>query len=535
MAGASRSSDDPLLHLVSDTLERNKQALVFVNSKRSAEKSAEDLARKIKQARQASPGQEKLAHDVLHTLSTPTKQCERLASCVKKGIAFHHAGLTQKQKDLIEDHFREGTVKVICCTPTLAAGVDLPAFRAILRDLRRFSGPRGLSWIPVLEYQQMAGRAGRPSYDAYGEAIAIASTEKDRDEIYSRYLLGEPEEIYSKLAVEPVLRTYLLSLIATGFVSTKVEILSFFEKTFWAHQFGDMARLEEIITKVLRLLEEYEFITTPIGLPAAKKKEKKAIFVSAADLADGKIEATIIGKRVAELYLDPLSAHELIECLQHASAIVTSAALNEFSYLHAVSCRLEMRPLLTIKTREWEDIQAQFNQYQDLVLQPEPSLYDEEYEGYMNSVKTALFFNEWINEKDEEFLLGKYDVRPGEVHAKIAIADWLLYSAEELAKLLKLHAQIKDILKTRFRLKYGVREELFPLLKLGGVGRVRARKLFNNGIRDLGDVKKADITTLSQMLGKQIAISVKKQVGIDIDKEIVPENKRRGQLSLKDY
>jgi len=67
------------------------------------------------------------------------------------------------------------------------------------------------------------------------------------------------------------------------------------------------------------------------------------------------------------------------------------------------------------------------------------------------------------------------------------------------------------------------------------VGRVRARKLFRNGIKDLGNVKKVDVTKLSQILGKKLTIDVKKQVGIDIDKAKVPERKRKGQISLKDY
>ena len=109
----------------------------------------------------------------------------------------------------------------------------MPAFRTIIRDLKRY-GYRGLAWIPILEYHQQAGRAGRPSFDKYGEAICIAASKSEKDNIHEKYIKGEPEEIYSKLAVEPVLRTYLLSLIATDFVKTKQQIFEFFSKTFWA-------------------------------------------------------------------------------------------------------------------------------------------------------------------------------------------------------------------------------------------------------------------------------------------------------------
>ena len=125
--------------------------------------------------------------------------------------------------------------------------------------------------------------------------------------------------------------------------------------------------------------------------------------------------------------------------------------------------------------------------------------------------------NEWINEKDEEYLLERFNIRPGVIKVKLDNADWLLYSCEEMAGLLKIKKIIKEIKKLRFRLKYGVREELLALLKLRDIGRVRARKLFNNKIKDLGDVKKASYSTLSQLIGAKVAASVKEQVGEKVE------------------
>jgi len=140
----------------------------------------------------------------------------------------------------------------------------------IIKDLRRYyhgkigadneNNERGMRYIPVLEYHQMAGRAGRPEHSKIGEAITLASTEAEKQKINEVFINGEPENIYSKLGVEPVLRSCLLSLIATNFVTTKEQILLFFNKTFWAHQFGDMYHLTKIIDKVLGMLEEFGFI-----------------------------------------------------------------------------------------------------------------------------------------------------------------------------------------------------------------------------------------------------------------------------------
>jgi len=512
----SSETGNGALDIALDTIKIGKQALVFANTKRSAEKTAEDIAKKVKTDNKKLV---ELSENVLKALSSPTKQCLRLSNCIKKGIAFHHAGLVAKQRELIEDNFRNGTIKIICSTPTLAYGLDLPAFRTILKDLRRY-GPRGMAYIPVLEYLQMAGRAGRPKFDKEGEAICVAVSENEKEKLYERYVLGQPEDIYSKLAVEPVLRTYLLSLIAANFVNTKKKIIDFFGKTFWAHQFVDMDKLVLIIDKMLDLLEEWEFI----------EMEGKEDFVSADKIDDDeKIDATLMGKRVAELYIDPLTAHFFIICLKHGS----DRKPKGISFLQMVCHTLEIKPLLRVGIKEQEKVQEELVRNYDLLLEKEPSLYEPEYEDYINSFKTALMLHEWIDEKTEEYLLENYNARPGELRSKLDIADWLLYATEEISRILHYQQLNKEIVKLRLRLKHGIKEELLPLIKINGVGRVRARKLFFNRIKDVGDVKRSDFAKLAQILGHNIALNVKKQVGQEI--KAVPEGKRKGQVSLGKY
>lgn len=507
----------PAINIALDTIKKGKQGLIFVNTKRSAEKTAEELSFKIKNTDKKL---EELSEQIIHALTKPTKQCERLAKIIKKGVAFHHAGLVQKQKTLIEDNFRKGLIKIICATPTLAMGVDLPAFRTILKDLRRY-GHHGLTYIPVLEYLQMAGRAGRPKFDSYGEAICIANSEANKEHLIEKYIKGEPEEIYSKLAVEPALRMYILSLMSSEFVNTKPDLFDFFSKTFFAHQFQDSQKINSLIEKILNLLEEWEFI----------KSSSKQEFASADELQNEKYKATILGKRVAELYLDPLTAHNFVLQLQKAS----SKTVNEFSFLQMISSTLEMRPLLKARMKEYDTIEEALVKYSDSLLQDEPPPWEPEYEEFIHSIKTALFLNDWINEKDEEYLLENYSVRPGEINVKITNGDWLLYASEELARILKFQKLIKEIVKLRIRLKNGVKEELIPLLKLEQVGRIRARTLYRNKIKDVSDIKKADYAKLVYLLGKKVALKVKEQVGQDFSKIKIKEHKRKGQISLKDY
>ncbi len=401
-------------------------------------------------------------------------------------------------------------------------GIDLPAFRTILKDLRRF-GRHGLNWIPVLEYLQMAGRAGRPSYDKLGQAIAVATTEAAKEEIETRYIYGEPEDIYSKLAVEPVLRTYVLSLIATNFVNTKKQLLKFFEKTFWAHQYKDMFKLNATIEKMIELLKSWKFITST---------KETSDFQSADELQkDEKLKATTMGSRVSQLYIDPLTANYIITCLKRSE----KKNITAFSFLQMVCHTLEIRPLMRVKVKEFAEIQAEHIQLHDSILEEEPTQYDMEYEQFLASIKTALMLRDWTEENNEEYLLEKYAIRPGELNSKLNSADWLLYASAEITRIMKKQKLLKEINKTRYRLKYGVKEELIALLELKGVGRIRARKLYNNRLKNLGDLKKADVNTISQLIGKKLAINIKEQLGQDIDKLKVKERKRKGQISLLDF
>lgn len=516
-----QKTGDSVIDLSLDTIKKKKQALVFVNTKRSAEKQAEDIAKKLETNRVLH----ELSERILNVLPKPTKQCERLSRCVKKGTAFHHAGLTQKQREMIEDNFRKGVIKIICCTPTLAAGVDLPAFRAVLKDMKRYGGKFGMNYIPVLEYLQMAGRAGRPRFDKFGEAVIIAKTDSEKEELYERYVKGEPEEVYSKLAVEPVLRTSVLSLIATEFVRSKKEIMDFFGKTFWAYQFEDMAELENKVNNMLGMLEDWGFI---------KSKSGGSDFVSASEISDDSYNATLLGKRISQLYIDPLTAHKLILSLQKAMSL---KKLESFSFLQMISSSLEIRPRLRAKSKEFDMICEKIAEYEPYLLENEPSVYEPEHEDYLDSIKTAMMFEEWIEEKTDEYLLEEYSIRPGEIRVKLSVGDWLLYCSEEIARILQLKKVISEIRKTRYRLKYGVKEELLPLLKLKGVGRMRARNLFKNRMKTVEDVRKASFADVAKILGPKIAFSVKEQLGEKIRKEDlkIPKGRRKGQLSLEKF
>ena len=157
--------------------------------------------------------------------------------------------------------FKEGTLVALTATPTLAAGVNLPARRVLVRDLKRWNDGFNRP-LPVMEVRQMLGRAGRPSYDSKGEAwIYCKNTDgwEEADAVSDRYFFGPVEDITSKLATEPALRMHLLALVATGGYTHKATILDFFKKTFLGSTLP-FSQLEDRINQMLNWLVEERYL-----------------------------------------------------------------------------------------------------------------------------------------------------------------------------------------------------------------------------------------------------------------------------------
>ncbi|MFH0889632.1 MAG: DEAD/DEAH box helicase [Candidatus Aenigmatarchaeota archaeon] len=491
--------DLPEIKIALDTVDKKKQALVFVATRKSAEATAERIGKAMYEVLSKIEREElkKIADDVLHALENPTKQCERLARCIIGGAAFHHAGLVPKQRKLIENGFKKNLIKIIAATPTLAMGINLPAYRVIIRDAKRYYALTGWSYIPVLDYQQMIGRAGRPQFDSHGESILIAKTINEGEDLAQRYIMGETEEIYSKLASEPVLRVHVLSLIATETCRSLQEIYEFFSRTFYGLQYGSSSEMAEKIGNIVEFLESNNFIVSNVE----------------------KLRPTPIGKRISELYIDPDTAVKIIAGLKASKNKKPGA----FSLIELLTNTLEMRPLLPVKNAEFKDVYSELNKIKDL-LHEMPDEWDYEYEEFLKAVKTSLMIRKWTEEATEDQIFEMYGLTPGELYSKMSILGWLFYSAQEIAILIGIKDVIKELRKTRVRVVYGIKEELLPLVKLRDIGRFRARKLFNSGFTSLEKLREAPEQTLSAIIGQNVAKSVKRQLsGKDDEKQTEPK------------
>lgn len=504
-------------------LKKGKQSLVFVSTRKGTQAEAERIGNKI--GKHLKPEElnrlSELANNVEKALEHPTTQCRRLAGVIRKGAAFHNSGLAHKQKAMIEDSFRSGLLKSIAATSTLAYGVNLPSDYCIMRDVRRYYSIKGYDFIPVLEYKQCAGRAGRIKYSSEGRTIIVAKTKSEYETLKERFILGETENITSKLGVEPVLRTHVLALIASGATSTKKELMDFFFKTFYAHQYKDLSKIEGILNKVIGMLKDFEFIEGDNSTADMQQQDKQkqqpdheVVFKKATSLLQKEKETlrpTRIGRRVAELYLDPITAHKIISSLKEAHG--KAAKMRAFPIIHLATNTMEMRPLMNMRKPDYEEIENLLTAEEKSLLETPPSPWDIGYDDFLRSIKTAHVLNQWAEEHGEDQLLEKYGATPGEMHARLNNIDWLLYSMQELVLLLGHKEQQTPIRKVRIRIKYGVKEELLPLVRIKGIGRARARKLWNSNVRTLKALRDIPLKSLAGIVGATTAENIKNQLG----------------------
>lgn len=481
---------DPLVALTIDCIRQGGQVLIFTGSRATAVSLAKKLSESVRRFLKGKE-EEKLMELSLKILGLGerTRISELLSKLVSYGVAFHHAGLTYQQRRIIEDNFRASLIKCICATPTLAAGVNLPARRVIIHDYRRYELGMGQINISVMEEKQMAGRAGRPKYDKEGEAILLARNEREKEHLFEEYVLADPERIWSKLGASS-LRSHVLAIIATNLINYEEELLEFFTKTLFAHQYG-LGNFKKKIAGILSMLTNEDLI----------------------EHYEGKLRVTKFGKRVAELYIDP------------ETAIIMRNELNcppmsALDYLMLI-CQTPDMPGLPFRKKDlpmlskFIDKELNYEELECLVK--------------LEKIKAALMLYSWIEEETEDKIIEKFDVGSGDIYSYVETAKWLIHSAYELAKLFNYKQHLVPLNNLYLRVENGVKEELLPLVELRGIGRVRARALYSAGFKTIEDLKNAKPSTLMNIpqIGPEIVKLIKEQVS---------NNKiKKGQLTIDSW
>ena len=258
------------------------------------------------------------------------------------------------------------------------------------------------------------------------------------------------------------MRTHLLATVASGFADSRAGLLEFLDQTLYAAQYGGSNDLERVVDTTLSYLETNGFVERGDGL-----------------------EATTLGHTVSRLYLDPMSAAEIIDGLEAADEPTP------LGLYHLVSRTPDMYELY-LRSGDHEEYTMEAYEREPEFCGELPSEFEESrFEDWLSALKTARMLEDWADEIDEDDIAERYGVGPGDIRGKVDTAEWLLGAAESLADELGL-ASVPAVREARKRVQYGVGEELIDLAGVRGVGRKRARRLYDAGIETRTALREAD-------------------------------------------
>ncbi|MGB2841110.1 MAG: DEAD/DEAH box helicase [Halobacteriota archaeon] len=449
--------DRKIIERVIEEVNEGSQVLVFVNTKRGSASFARKIAAQLKMANKEL---DKLA-------DTVDIGVDDLGDMVRCGVAYHNSWLHPEQRRAMEESFRARVLKVICCTPTLAMGVSLPARMVLIRNYKFFTLGRGNEPMPVCWVKQVFGRAGRPEHDEYGIGLIVARSEDEFEEIEEFYINGELERIESQFSAEALTEQVLATIV--GGAHRMDEILEFLDSTFYAYQNRDeMALLKEEMDDILVQLSEDGFITITVD---GEKEE---------------IKATDFGSLSSRLYLSTKSALELRSGIKILGDVEMRAKLSDFDLL-LLLCKCD--EVVPLKVKEAMGIASILSDNLEW-------LYGGEY-----ALGSAIVAHAWIDEITYPEMKEKFGIYPGEIHNNIYVLGWMCYAASRMAEYLRdenMYARL-NVLKDRIR--QGVKTEVLRLVSIKGVGRVIARGLYSAGFRSPGEVAKADVAQLERVPG----------------------------------
>ncbi|MHA1444948.1 MAG: helix-hairpin-helix domain-containing protein, partial [Candidatus Hodarchaeales archaeon] len=474
---------DLLLNIALDSYQSQEQVLIFVPSRRSAIATAQKIGTEIEQL--IGPREKKELLEIADSLTTNISDplSKQLVDIMKTGSAFHHAGLNSDQRAIVENSFKNGTIKILCATPTLSSGINLPAKRVVISSVYRYSVEQGSYPIKTLEYKQMAGRAGRPQFDTEGEALLIAKNTDTVQWLMDRYVLNDSEAIYSKLSAMPALRRSILGLIASKITNNVSELFNFMEKTFYGFQY-EAVFLEEKIREVLDLLIVWEMID-----PLSVKET---------------LNATKYGIRVSQLYLDPQTAASFTEGLKIAVQR-TKSRIHPVAVFDLLVGTPDMVTFSSAKKLQ-ENTEKRFKKLSKHLLKSVPIEEDIEYDFRLRDFHSALFLWDWVNELSVERLVIRYKIGSGDIRRITDTATWLISAMSKIASIYsKSNSRYFSLSKTTEllseRVKYGIKSDAVSLTNIKGIGRKRARILLDHGIRKIDQLLVMSRNDLSKISG----------------------------------
>lgn len=478
----TKNKNDVIVKIVEKAMQDNSQALSFVSTRRFTESLATYVAKKIN--KKLSKEQKKKFKEVANKLldvpknkgSLPTTTCVKLAEAAEKGVAFHHAGLFNEQKEIIEDEFRKGNILMISATPSLMYGVNLPSKSVAIRDTTRWTS-NGPQPIPVFDYEQMSGRAGRPQYDDVGYSYLVAKTSDEAINLQDYYINGEIELTNSKLIDnKDAILKQIIAQIASTLSKDLDELVDFFGMTLYGYQMSNNPSMSLFAADSLKweIEQDLQFL-----------------------IQNGIIRATPEGLKTTDFgNLIAKSNYAVETAVKIKEYISTTDSFNIPEFIYALAETPDL-PLISFKGRKSKDpVRDKMSEVGLFAV------------DIGNPEATTVSLIEWIDERNEFEIENKYSVYSASTRRSAYEASRLIRFAKNTSEILGDYSNLKDYDYLSARLYYGVREDIIPLVVgVKRLGRKRARnivEIFGHDLKQVSEKELQRIDGVGETLSKKI-------------------------------
>ncbi|XP_071616812.1 DNA polymerase theta [Heliangelus exortis] len=537
-----KGDEDHIVSLCYETVCDGHSVLLFCPSKNWCEKLANIIAREFYSLQQAESSAK---NSVLAPVVVDREGIDEVMDHLKRsvsgldpvlqrtlpwGVAFHHAGLTFDERDIIEGAFRQGLIRVLAATSTLSSGVNLPARRVIIR-----TPMFGSRLLDILTYKQMAGRAGRKGIDTEGESILVCKpSERSKG---TALLQGSLKPVCSCLlkregeSVASSMKRAILEIIVGGVASTPDDVQTYasctllassLKETKWGNEDAqDKAQTGPIEACVAWLLEN-EFIQ---------------VLDSGSDVKAKVYHPTHLGSATLSSSLSPTEAMGIFADLQRA--MKSFVLENDLHIVYLVTPVYE--EWTTIDWYQffclWEKLPASMKRVAELVGIEESFL--------ARSVKgkiiaktekqhrqlaihkrffTSLALLDLISEVPLEEMTKKYGCSRGQLQSLQQSAATYAGMVTVFCNRLGWHNMELLLSQFQSRLTFGVHRELCDLVRVSLLNAQRARMLYNAGFITVADLAKANPDDVATALKNSVPFkSVRRAV--DEDEESAAERR----------
>uniref|UniRef100_A0A8C9KZG5 Helicase, POLQ like n=1 Tax=Panthera tigris altaica TaxID=74533 RepID=A0A8C9KZG5_PANTA len=502
---------DRLVALVTEVIP-NYSCLVFCPTKKNCENVAEMICKFL--SKEYLKHREEEKHEVIKNLKNVSSGnlCPVLKRTIPFGVAYHHSGLTSDERKLLEEAYSTGVLCLFTCTSTLAAGVNLPARRVILR-----APYVAKEFLKRNQYKQMIGRAGRAGIDSIGESILILQ-EKDKQQVLE--LISRPlENCYSHLVQEFTkgIQTLFLSLIGLKIATNLDDIYHFMNGTFFGVQQKILLKeksLWEITVESLRYLTEKGLLQKDT---TDKSEEEFQHSFHITKLGRASFKGTIDLAYCDILYRDLKKGLEglVLESLLHLIYLTTP-------YDMASQCdpdwMIYFRQFSQLSPAE-QNVAALLGVSENFIGKKASgqAIRKKVDKDIVNRLYLSFVLYALLKETNIWSVSEKFNMPRGYIQSLLTgaatFSSCVLHFCEELEEFWVYKALLVELTK---KLTYCVKAELIPLMEVTGVLEGRAKQLYNAGYKSLTHLANANpevlirtIDHLSRRQAKQIVSSAK--------------------------